>query len=369
MDSAKEQTEVNYRIYADEKEQLPNAAVSQYQAGICRRSLLLLGLGGAILVCVVIGLLWGNRQLPAGEVLWAFLTHNTTSLAGTYVWRIDLPIITAAVLVGAGLSLSGVVMQCLLRNPLASPYTLGLSSAASFGAALSVILFNGGAVFAHGFLQAYCTPICAFACALLATGLVLALTKLTRVAPETMVLAGIAISAIFTAGLTLLQYLADPVQMSAIVSWTFGSVSYTSWSWDLVLFAVLVPATAYFLYRCWDLNAVSAGDEVARGLGVNTNRLLVIGMMLSALLASVMVARFGVIAFVGLLGPHLARLLIGNDYRLLVPGGMLTGALLMIIANTLALNIVRPMILPVGLLTSLLGGPAFIYLLLRRYRR
>ncbi|OPX61291.1 MAG: Cobalamin import system permease protein BtuC [Methanomassiliicoccales archaeon PtaB.Bin215] len=174
---------------------------------------------------------------------------------------------------------------------------------------------------------------------------------------------------LISAGLTLMQYLADSVQLSAIVSWSFGNLSNASWGWDVMIFLVFLPILLYFVMVRWDLNAIDHGDEVAKGLGVNTERFRLLGLVLTALLSAVLVSGFGVIAFVGLIAPHLARMVIGSDHRFLIPMSVVTGAGILLLANTVAINVLRPMVLPVGLLTSLLGGPMFIYLLVRRYRR
>ena len=356
----------DYKIYDESKGSTESE--ENYHVEVRRKVLYLLVTLFFIIIAVFATLILGNMDYSISEIFKSLFTHDTTTTIGRFVWNIDLPIIAAALITGAGLSLAGVVMQCILKNPLASPYTLGLSNAAAFGAAFSFIFFNGGAAFSSIF-GTYFTPLMAFIFAMVATGIIIILTRVTRISSETMVLAGIAVSAIFSACLTLMQYIADPVQLSSIVSWTFGTVSYTSWSWDLFLFIVLILVFIYFYINRWNLNAMNAGDEVAKGLGVNTDRFLTIGMILSALLAAVVVSRFGVIAFVGLLGPHMARMVVGDDHRFLIPMSILLGALLLIIANTVALNIVRPMVLPVGLLTSLLGGPAFVCLLIKRYRR
>jgi len=299
--------------------------------------------------------------------LTALFTHDKTSVIGKFVWNVDLPRAVAAFIAGAALSLAGAVMQCILRNPLASPYTLGLSNAAAFGAAFSIIFLTSGIVFDSA-IGDYITPIVAFISTIAATGIVLVLTKVTKVSSETMILAGIAVSAIFSAGITLMQYIADPVQLSSIVSWMFGSVASTNWYWNGFLMFVLLAVFSYFYFRRWDMNAMGAGDDVAKGLGVDTDRFLTISLVLSSLVAAVVVCRFGVIAFIGLLGPHIARLMVGDDHRYLIPMSLLFGGLLLMVANLVANNIISPMILPVGLLTSLLGGPVFIYLLIRRWR-
>ncbi len=356
----------DYRVYEDAVA-VPDSE-SVYSESSRGRSRILLASLTALVALFLSAILVNNSGYPAWDVLASLLTHDTSSLPGRYVWNLDVPVLLAAVAVGAGLSLAGAVMQCILKNPLASPYTLGLSNAAAFGAAFSVIFLQSGAVLS-GVLSDVAVPMSAFAFSMVATGIIILLTRVTRVSSETMVLAGIAVSAIFSAGLTLMQYLADPVQLSTIVSWTFGSVSYATIGWDAAIIIVLVASFAYFYMRRWDMNAMNAGDEVAQGLGVNVGSFLMIGLVLSALLSAVMVCRFGVIAFVGLLGPHMARMLVGDDHRYLLPLSVTMGACLMLAAQTVAANVVLPMVLPVGLLTSLLGGPAFIYLLVRRYRR
>ncbi|MDD3232654.1 MAG: iron ABC transporter permease [Candidatus Methanomethylophilus sp.] len=360
-------TDEEYDIY--ETGGAATAAEEGYAVGARQKRWLLIATVLTLVLSIFLMLWWRNDRFSLFQIFQGFFSFSSSTIIGRYVWNIDMPIIVASLAVGAGLSLAGTVMQCVLKNPLASPYTLGVSGAAAFGAALSIIVFNGGAVFAGTFLSTYCTPICAFAFSMIATGAILLLTKATKISSETMVLAGIAISAIFSAGMTLMQYLADSVQLSEIVSWTFGTVAYANWSWDAVVVLVVLLITVYFMVQRWNMNAMEAGDEVAKGLGVNTDRFLTVSMVLASVLAAFLVAKFGIIAFIGLLGPHMARMLIGNDHRYLVPMSLLLGMLLMVVANAVAMDIVRPMILPVGLLTSLLGGPAFIYLLLRRFRR
>ncbi len=366
-----EKMETSFRIYDDQVSSDSPGPESSYGRNVLRKTALVAVMGAALVLTVIIALIVANPSVPLVDLLTELVTFDTRSTVGWRVWRIYMPIIAAAILTGGGLALSGTVMQCILRNPLASPYTLGLSNAAAFGAAFSILFLGSGSVTA-GYISVsspYVTAACAFGFSMLATAIILLLTRVTRVSAETMVLAGIAISAIFSAGLTLMQYMADSVQLSAIVSWSFGNLTQANWRWDVMVFLVFLPILLYFVLARWDLNAIDAGDEVAKGLGVNTERFRVMGLVLSALLSAVLVSGFGVIAFVGLMAPHLARLMIGSDHRFLVPMSVATGALVLLLANTVAMNVLRPMVLPVGLLTSLLGGPMFIYLLVRRYRR
>lgn len=366
-----EKQEITFRIYDDPTLSEHAGTEGSYNRNVLRKTLMVIVLTASIAIIAVLALAVANPSVPWSELLRELATFDTRSVVGWRVWRIYMPIMVAAIVTGAGLALSGTVMQCILRNPLASPYTLGLSNAAAFGAAFAILFLNSGSATSSyiSISSPYVTAACAFGFAMLATGLILLLTKFTRVSAETMVLAGIAISAMFSAGLTLMQYMADSVQLSAIVAWSFGSLTQANWRWDVMVFLVFLPILLYFVMARWDLNAIDAGDEVAKGLGVNTERFRVIGLVLSALLSAVLVSGFGVIAFVGLMAPHLARLMIGSDHRFLIPASTATGALILLLANTVAMNVLRPMVLPVGLLTSLLGGPMFIYLLVRRYRR
>ena len=325
-----------------------------------------------ILLTAVIALavmLLGDLRYPLDEIFGKLVTFDSTGDYGKIVWLIQMPMIVIAILVGAALSLSGTVMQCILKNPLASPYTLGISGAASFGAAFAIVVLNSGSLSAPAgsIIEEYSIVICAFLFAMLSVGLILLLVKLTNVSAETMVLAGVAVSALFTAGLTLMQYFADSNQLSAIVSWSFGNLNSSNWTWDCIVLLILALIGAYFMFNRWNLNAMDAGDEVAKGLGVNTERFRTVSLILTAFLSAVVVSKFGVIAFVGLIGPHIARMIVGSDHRFLIPMSMVIGACILLIANCIAVNVMWPMVLPVGLLTSLLGAPMFIALLIRRY--
>jgi iron complex transport system permease protein len=279
--------------------------------------------------------------------------------------------IVGALLAGAGLAVAGVVMQCILRNPLASPFTLGISSASAFGASFAIIFMGAGSSMTSivSINNPYITTMCAFLFSLLATGAILLLTKVTRVSAETMILAGIAISVMFSAGLSFMQYIATDSQLGNIVAWTFGDLGKATWSWNALIILVLLPVALYFFYKRWDYNALDAGEDTAKGLGVNTERERIIGMVLSSVLSAFIVSFFGIIAFIGLLGPHMARMIIGSDHRYLLPLSIILGAIILIIADGVGQVILYPSVIPVGIITSMLGGPLFIYLLIRRYRK
>jgi iron complex transport system permease protein len=212
----------------------------------------------------------------------------------------------------------------------------------------------------------YATTVCAFLFSLVATGSILLLTRITRVSAETMILAGVAMTAMFSAGLSFMQYIATDSQLGNIVAWTFGDLGKATWSWNSLILLVFLPVTLYYFHRRWDYNAMEAGDNTAKGLGVNTERERVAGMVLSSVLSAVTVSFFGIIAFIGLLGPHIARMII--DHRHLIPLSIILGAIILVTADGVGQVILYPSVVPVGIITSMLGGPLFIYLLIRRYR-
>jgi len=361
-------TDEIYDLYSEEEAET-SATMNDYKSFVKRKSWFILFSIVGLLLGIIIAANIGDIKIPFLDVIKYIFTLDTSGL-GRIVWDIRMVRIVACILVGAGLAAAGVVMQCVLRNPLASPYTLGLSSAAAFGASFAIIFLQAGTSITSGISVSnpYIVTISAFLFSLLAMSIILLLTKVTRVSAETMVLAGIAISAIFTAGLSLMQYIASDMQLANIISWTFGDMERAKWEWNLIIFAVLLPVVLYFIYRRWDYNAMDAGEETAKGLGINTERERTIGMVLAVLISSVLVSFFGIIAFIGLLGPHIARMFIGGDHRYLIPAAILIGALILLISDVVGLNAMSPMVIPVGIITSMLGGPLFIYLLIRRYR-
>ncbi len=288
-------------------------------------------------------------------------------------WDLGLPRIFSCVLAGCALGVAGAVMQCVLRNPLGSPYTLGVSNAAAFGASIGIVVLGGGIIAGQANAvvvvnNPYIVAGSAFVWAMIATGVIVLLVKVTKVSPETMVLAGVALSSIFSAGISLLQYMYNEYALSTIVFWQFGSMGKATPDELLLIAVVTLVVVVYFLYNRMDYNALDAGDDVASSLGVNVNRLRIASLVLSALLTAVVVSFMGIIAFIGLLGPHIVRKLVGNDHRFLLPGSMLLGALILLVSDCIGQSLLDYTI-PVGIITSFLGGPLFLYLLVSGYGR
>ncbi len=356
-------------LYRDENDAEPEATL-RYK-GYTRYKWLVLVIGAVLLgISVLFSATRGALTVPVADVFRYLFTFEREGL-GRVIWDVRMVRILAAILVGGALAVSGTVMQCILRNPLASPYTLGLSSAAAFGASFAILFLQTAPGNTSKMLvtNPYIVTLSAFGFSMVATVTILLLVKVTKVSAESMVLAGIAMSAIFSAGITMMQYMADSVQLANMITWSFGDLGRGSWTWNYFVLLALIPIASFFLYNRWEYNAIDAGEEVSKGLGINPEFVRLTGMVLASVLCSIVVSFFGIIAFIGLLGPHISRMIIGGDHRYLIPASMLIGCTILLIADTAAKTVLAPVVLPVGILTSMLGGPLFIFLLVRGSRK
>ena len=286
------------------------------------------------------------------------------------VKNVRLPRVITAVFVGASLAVSGAVMQCVLRNPLASSFTLGISQGAAFGAAFAIIYLGAGILHRTGegvtISNPYIVPVFAFIGALLSVKIVLILSKIRDLSPEAMILAGIAMASFFQASTMLMQYFSqNEVLIASVVFWTFGDVGRTVWREAAIIALSFLAVFLIFLRRAWDYNALLSGDEVAKTLGVDPKRVRVEGLLLSAFLTAICVSFTGIIGFVGLISPHVVRIFLGEDYRFLLPLSAVVGSLMLLLADSFGRAILFPVIIPVGIVTAFVGAPVFIYLLLR----
>ncbi|BAA30336.1 FecCD family ABC transporter permease [Pyrococcus horikoshii] len=337
-----------------------------YEEYVRKRILAILFLLLLIITLAIFSLTKGAYPLSAKEVILALFTRGNPS-AREAVWNIRLPRIIASIIVGASLALGGAVLQGILRNPLATPFTMGVSHGAMFGASLAILLGAGYAE-SSGKISVdnpYIIVAFAFAGAMTSTVVIILLAKLKGLSPQAMILAGVAMSSLFVALTTLIQYFANEIQLAAMVYWSFGDLGRPYWFENAIMILSLIPILAFFLLKGWDLNASSLGDEVALSVGVDIEKFRLISAVLSTYVTSVTVAFVGVIGFVGLIAPHIVRLIFGGDYRFLIPLSTLLGGLILLVADTFARLIFSPMILPVGVVTSFLGAPMFLYLLIR----
>jgi len=337
---------------------------------VTRRNLL--AVSGVLLVAVaLISVAAGPTNIPLDRGVAVLLDGpGGDTTAATIIWRIRVPRVLAAVLVGAGLALAGAVMQSVLNNPLGSPYTLGISHAAMFGAALSIVVLDAAQITVGSgvgitFANPYLVTIAAFLASLSSAGVILALAKYRGASPETMILTGIALGSLFTAGTTAMQYFASQNELASIVFWSFGDVGRATWRNLGILTVVLTPSVVYFLRHSWKYNALDAGDETAKGVGVDVEAVRNRGMLVASFITALGVSFVGVIGFVGLVVPHVVRKLIGNNKAYLLPASGLVGALLLLVSDTAARTVLTPTVLPVGIVTSFVGAPFFIYLVIR----
>lgn len=321
------------------------------------RRFLVIGLLLILLVMTaVLALISGAASLPPEEALAALF--GGSEQAQLIVWQLRLPRVCMAILVGVGLASGGAACQAVLKNPLASPFTLGVASGAAFGAVLVIMLVDQSAV--------GLTASAAFAGALLCALLILAIGRLRGTSPEILILAGVALMFFFSAVTSLLQYTGSMEQLAAVVFWLFGSLSKVGWREVGITALLVLPAAGWLLARSWDFNLLLGGDDGARALGVNVERLRFRAILAAALMCAGSICFTGVIGFVGLVAPHLGRMLLGSDHRFLFPASALLGALLVLVADTLGRTLWAPLVFPLGIMTSFIGVPFFMYLLLRR---
>jgi len=342
-----------------------------------RRTAILVFLAALLALTGLLSLLAGAIELSPGEVLRILLSHaGLASVEGIDSTRImvleqlRLPRLLLGVFTGAALGAAGCTLQGLFRNPLADPGLLGVSSGAALGAVAVMVLGAGpGQSFAH-FPGQFAIPVAAFAGGLAATALVYRLGQVNgRSDMATMLLAGIAINAVALAGTSLLTYYADDLQLRGLVFWQMGSLGNADWR--RLLFALPALGAALLLLPRYAglLNAVLLGEAEARHLGFHLQRDKKILIAVVALLTGLAVSLTGVIGFVGLVAPHILRLVTGPDHRTLLPGSALLGAILLVAADSLARLVAQPAEIPIGIITALLGGPFFLWLLLRNRRK
>ncbi|MDW5549365.1 iron ABC transporter permease [Methanosarcina sp.] len=312
---------------------------------------------------LIISLFVGRYQTPLSAVVdesistfssFFFGTPASVSTQHTVLFNVRLPRILAALLVGAALSISGASFQGIFRNPLVSPYILGVGSGAGFGACLAILLWNNYLII----------QLMAFAFGLLAMFIAISMGKVSKgTGTLVFVLSGIIVNSIFTALTSLAKYVADPYdQLPAIVFWLMGSLATVRYV-DLlyILSPILVGSLVLFLFR-WRINILSLGDEEAKALGMDVEKMRLVIIVCATLVTSAAVSVSGVIGWVGLVVPHISRMIVGPNYSRLLPMSMVIGASFMLVVDDLSRTIVATEI-PLGILTSLVGAPVFAYLI------
>jgi iron complex transport system permease protein len=345
-----------------------------YNKGKKRKILVLLSIFTALLVSVVVSVSLGAGSPRFNEAIQVMFSKlfpflNITplpQLTQIIILDLRLPRIILAMIAGAGLAAAGAAMQGTLRNPLVSSYVLGISSAAGFGAALAIV-FGVGILSAFG---GYIVIVNAFLFSVLAMVIVYGIARIRGMSSETVILVGVAVGFLFSALLSLIQYVTPQYQaVSAVVFWLMGSLTSATWQSILIVSPIVVVTMVLMMQQSWNINVMSMGGDVATSLGVNSKRVLATNMVLETLATASIIAFTGVIGFVDLIAPHIARMLIGNDHRFLIPCSALVGAFLLLCSDTVARLVLAPTELPVGIVTSLLGVPFFIYILVSKRRQ
>lgn len=331
---------------------------------VLRRWLIVAALCAAALIAFIYSTVVGPVDLYFTQVVTGIVNPSSLSpKEHTVLWDLRLPMSAMAMLVGAALAASGAQMQTILGNPLAEPFTLGISAAAAFGGAAAIVL--GLSVVS---IPQFNLAAAAWVFAMLATAVIVLAAVFRGASAETMILLGIGMVFLFQALLALMQYKASTEALQQIVFWSMGSMTRATWVGNGVIAAVLLVVLPIFVIYSWQLTALRLGDARALAMGVNVTRLRVAILLAVSLLAATTVAFSGIIGFVGLVGPHIARMLVGEDQRYFLPASMAAGALMLSASHALSLSIRPGLAIPIGIITALVGVPFFLFIILTRKR-
>jgi iron complex transport system permease protein len=332
-----------------------SAIQEEHSKRMVLKILLILALPVIIFIITGISATLGSADITVWDAYSAILHKilpgyfHSTWLSDICVWHLRLPRIAWAIAAGFGLGISGAAMQAILRNPLASPFVAIVLNFGLFGG-MWLIIGN------------------AFIFAMLCSGLILGLSAIKGATSEIMILCGIAMNYVFSAASRLLKYFSTDEELSEMSFWGMGDLGAFSWSELRIVVVIVVVCSFVLLMKAWDLNVMTVGDEAAKSLGVDSDRIRIVIMVASSLLIAGIVSFTGIIGFIGLVGPHMARMIIGADHRFLLPASGLLGGVILLGADTVARTIIAPIILPVGSVTAMLGVPFFLYLILKRRR-
>ncbi|WP_432455151.1 MULTISPECIES: FecCD family ABC transporter permease [unclassified Agarivorans] len=287
---------------------------------------------------------------------------EVTTTTKVIVMNLRLPIALMAVVVGGSLGVGGAEMQTLLNNPMASPYTLGMAAAAGFGAAF--MLYLGGL----GLHSQIAVPLGAFACCMLSASLLFGLAMMRHITSGQLILAGIALLFLFQSLLSLVQFISSPELSQQILFWLFGSLTKANWTNFLITAIVTLICVAVLLKDAWQLTALRLGEERAKSLGVNVARLRIKTLIIVAIMTATATSFVGIIGFIGIVAPNIARMLVGEDQRYFLPLSFLVGAFLLSSASVLSKVIVPGALFPIGIVTAIIGVPFFFWLIMSKRR-
>jgi iron complex transport system permease protein len=332
-----------------------------------RRRVVLIGLLAASAIVAVLCSRFGAASVTAGDalaVLWQLLTtgrlDDAAGTAGVILLHVRLPRVLMGFMVGGTLAVVGVALQALLRNPLGDPYVLGVSSGAALGVAVASLLGIGSI---SGVVPM--APLWGFGGGLVALILIYRLAQSHgRLPIHSRLLAGVILNAILTAVIMFITSIMDPARSAGLMAWLMGSLTVQGWAGVMGVMVYVTAGTAFLLRHAPELNVLSQGEDTARSLGIDTERTKRHLYVLTALLTGAVVSVSGMIGFVGMVIPHMVRMVVGSDHRLLMPASALVGGMFLVLSDTVARTALAPSEIPVGVVTALAGGPFFLYLLL-----
>lgn len=335
--------------------------LSDYRKNELRSICFLVLLVVFLLLSILFSLRAGSYNTPVTELIKGIFGKSADKKVNLVIRNNRMPRICTAIIAGAGLGLAGCILQAILHNPLASASTLGVSQGATFGAAFAIVVMNMTGTIGisiYSFIGSIAVAI-----------VILGLSRFKQVSAEGIVLAGVAISSMLSGATTLIQYFANEIQLTSLVFWTFGDLGSTGWD-DLQPMGIMVLILLVYCFaHRWDYNALLNGEETAVSLGIHVQQLTLTNMVLCCLTCSIIVSNVGLINFIGLVAPHIVRMVVGNNHVYLIPGSILAGATLLLLGDLIARVAIMPIILPIGAITSFLGGPLFLYLLFKGGRK
>ncbi len=346
-----------------------SVTLSRYHHSIQKKLMVIVALLVGAIVVTVFSLQYGDISTGVVEtlqIIWNKIVGNPNPNNAVTKWTLyRAPPVLGAVIGGAGLAVCGAVMQSILRNPMADPYTTGISSGASFGAAIGItapVLFSSLGL--HEIPSI--TVLLAFLFSMVPVLVILAISKVTNASPVTIIMTGIGIMYIFNALTSIIQLKVGSYYTAALENWLMGNVQLVGWDDLLPMFAIVMTGIIITMLLANKINVLSTGDENAKAMGINVDRLRILCMVLTAVVSAGVISFTGLIGFVGLVCPHIVRMFVGADNKYLIPASAAFGAVLMVAAHLVGKNIISPTLIPVGIIMSCIGGPVFIWLVVRK---
>ncbi len=335
-----------------------------YHQLVRKRFFIITGLLIAIVILLLFNISIGSTSIALKEILKVIFTGVGQDNNQMIVMDIRLPMALMAIVVGASLGIGGCEIQTILRNPIASPFTLGISAAASFGAAMGLVLNNN----LFRVPDTLAVTVNAFAFSLLVAVMIYIFSLQRQVGKTAIILFGIALNFLFSALTMILQYIADEDQLQSLIFWNFGSLLKTTWNKFYIVLTILIVCFIVLSKNAWKLTAMTLDDTKAKSLGVDTTKVRRMAIFMTSLLSAVAISFVGTIGFIGLIAPHIARQLVGEDQRFFMPLSAIIGAFVLSLAFLISKLVIPGVILPIGLVTSVIGIPFFMMIIFSKMR-